>query len=127
MTDMDDSLKYTQSSANELLPAVKDRLAELQQAYATLERLNLQARASSETNGGGPSSTSAWKQATEQIGDLLEWFNERNLIVRDVAQGLIDFPAILGGEDVVLCWRAPEPSVDFWHYPDAGFAGRQPI
>ncbi|MGI8425857.1 MAG: DUF2203 domain-containing protein [Actinomycetota bacterium] len=123
---MDGPGKYTQQSANELLPLVRERLAELQGAYAVLQKLNAEVKRTSETNGGSGRG-SDWKEATEKLAVLLEWFNERDIIVRDVAQGLIDFPAILNGEEVVLCWKAPEPAVEFWHYPDAGFAGRQPL
>jgi len=123
---MDGSYKYTQQSANELLPLVREQLAELQAAYAVLQNLNAQVARSSETNGGSGRS-SGWKEATDKLAVLLEWFHGRNVIVRDVAQGLIDFPGILNGEEVVLCWKAPEPAVEFWHYPDAGFAGRRPL
>ena len=42
-------------------------------------------------------------------------------------EGLVDFPAILGGRPVYLCWKFDEPSVLFWHDLEAGFAGRQPL
>lgn len=41
--------------------------------------------------------------------------------------GLVDFPAELAGRPVYLCWRLGEPSVQFWHDRDAGYASRQPI
>ena len=41
--------------------------------------------------------------------------------------GLVDFPARIGGRAVLLCWRSDEPSVAWYHEPDAGFAGRKPI
>jgi len=41
--------------------------------------------------------------------------------------GLVDFPAKLGGREVLLCWRSDEPRVAWYHEPDAGFAGRKPI
>jgi hypothetical protein len=47
--------------------------------------------------------------------------------VKDPDTGLVDFPALRHGEDVLLCWRAGEDSVEFWHDLESGFAGRQPI
>lgn len=41
--------------------------------------------------------------------------------------GLVDFPARIEGEDVLLCWRSDEERVGFFHTYDAGFAGRTPI
>jgi hypothetical protein len=42
-------------------------------------------------------------------------------------EGLVDFPAMLAGRPVYLCWKLDEPRVLFWHDLDAGFAGRQPL
>ena len=41
--------------------------------------------------------------------------------------GLVDFPGEIAGESVLLCWRSDEPAVVWYHTPDGGFAGRQPI
>lgn len=40
-------------------------------------------------------------------------------------EGLVDFPAILHGREVFLCWKLGEPEVQHWHDLDAGFAGRR--
>ena len=47
--------------------------------------------------------------------------------LKDRRLGLVDFPSELDGRRVLLCWRLGEPSVQFWHDEDAGFAGRQPL
>ncbi|RMI00520.1 MAG: DUF2203 family protein [Calditrichaeota bacterium] len=41
--------------------------------------------------------------------------------------GLVDFPAVIDGREVFLCWRSDEPSIQYYHDIDAGYAGRQPI
>ncbi len=41
--------------------------------------------------------------------------------------GLVDFPAILDGKEVFLCWQYGEEEVLFWHPVDTGFMGRQPL
>lgn len=41
--------------------------------------------------------------------------------------GLVDFPSEIDGERVLLCWRSDEPTVSYYHSPDAGYAGRKPI
>ena len=53
----------------------------------------------------------------EQIGCAFKGFDA----------GLIDFPAVLDGRDVFLCWHYDEPHVAHWHEILGGFAGRQPI
>ena len=47
--------------------------------------------------------------------------------VKDPETGLLDFPAIRHGEEVLLCWRAGEDSVEWWHDQESGVAGRRPI
>ena len=41
--------------------------------------------------------------------------------------GLIDFPAVIEGDDVLLCWRSDEPELLYYHGIDEGYAGRKPI
>lgn len=43
------------------------------------------------------------------------------------AEGLVDFPAVLNGRKVYICWKLGEPRVLFWHELEAGYAGRQPL
>ncbi len=47
--------------------------------------------------------------------------------LKDRRIGLIDFPSELEGQPVLLCWQLGEPSVQFWHDADSGYAGRQPL
>jgi hypothetical protein len=44
---------------------------------------------------------------------------------KSAAEGLVDFPAVLDGRLVYLCWRLGEPAVEYWHDLEAGFQGRQ--
>ena len=49
-------------------------------------------------------------------------------ILRDLDAGLVDFPARLDdGREYLLCWVLGEPAVEWWHWPDTGFAGRRPL
>jgi len=52
---------------------------------------------------------------------------ELDVVVRDLERGLIDFPSLLGGEEIYLCWLLDEPEVVYWHAPESGFGGRQPL
>lgn len=61
---------------------------------------------------------------------LQEYVNElRDLGVepKNGLEGLIDFPCLMDGREVYLCWRLGEPEVLFWHDLDSGFAGRQSL
>jgi hypothetical protein len=47
--------------------------------------------------------------------------------LRDIPSGLVDFPALVNGRQVWLCWRLGEDRVDWWHELTTGVAGRRPI
>ena len=47
--------------------------------------------------------------------------------LRDIATGLIDFPALVNGRPVWLCWRLGEDDVGWWHEADVGFDQRKPL
>ena len=47
--------------------------------------------------------------------------------VKDADEGLVDFPALRGGEEILLCWRLGEDEIAFWHDLEQGFAGRRPL
>ena len=46
---------------------------------------------------------------------------------KSAADGLVDFPSLMDGRIVLLCWKLGEPEVLHWHELEAGFAGRQII
>lgn len=59
---------------------------------------------------------------------MLEYQDELHRLgieLKDHHTGLVDFPALMEGREVYLCWRLGEPEVAHWHEIDAGFAGRQ--
>ena len=57
----------------------------------------------------------------------VEKLNEMGLIVKDIDEGLVDFPFELKGRELMLCWRLGEDKIKYWHTHEEGFEGRQPI
>jgi hypothetical protein len=47
--------------------------------------------------------------------------------LRDIGTGLVDFPALVSGRPVWLCWKLGEDDITYWHELDAGIAGRKPL
>ena len=47
--------------------------------------------------------------------------------LKDPDTGLIDFLSLRNGREIYLCWRLGEERINYWHYLDTGFAGRQPL
>ena len=101
---------------------VEEARAYLPRLKELVDRIVISAKAvaRARSNGhGGPS------------GDVQEALAElaaNDIVVRDTRTGLIDFHA-LGSDDVVylLCWRAGEDDLGWWHLPEEGFAGRKPL
>jgi hypothetical protein len=52
---------------------------------------------------------------------------ELDITLRDIKTGLIDFPALLSGRPIWLCWRLGEAEVGHWHAHDEGFDRRRPL
>src|SRR5689334_684933 len=46
---------------------------------------------------------------------------------KGAVEGLVDFPCMLDGRLVFLCWRLGESEVLHWHDLESGFGGRQPL
>ena len=76
------------------------------------------------SNGHGPSVTGG----SQELRDVLQELDGRGIIVRDPERGLIDFPAEApDGRTYLLCWLDGEDTIDWWHWPEDGFAGRTPL
>ena len=63
----------------------------------------------------------------DQMQADVAWLDERGIVLRDIATGLLDFPALAGGRQVWLCWRLGEDRIEYWHGTEEGFAGRKPL
>lgn len=102
---------WTLAEATAALPAVREKV----------ERIRELLRARPTANGQGA-------RLDAEIARLVDELQTDGIIVRDPARGLIDFPALTpSGATYLLCWLDGEDSIDWWHWPDAGFAGRTPI
>jgi hypothetical protein len=53
--------------------------------------------------------------------------DELGITLREIETGLVDFPALVTGRQVWLCWRLGEGDIDWWHELDEGFGGRRPL
>ena len=119
---------YTREEARELLPQLRqwlDQLHDLQQKLEPREeQLNLLLQRGQDAGG---SIVNAWVKTVADMRDLLKEFERREIQIKDIERGLIDFPAIIGGREVFLCWEKDEADVEFWHDLDTGYAGREKI
>ena len=57
----------------------------------------------------------------------IEELEATGVVIKDVEQGLLDFPSKRFDEEVWLCWKVEESEIKFWHAKDEGFTGRKPL
>jgi hypothetical protein len=119
---------YTVDEANTRLDLVGAIVRRIRDARAQLteEGFDQSFSTISELTGG------AWPGAEHAAAALevalgFDRLEELDVVVRDLERGIIDFPSLLGGEEIYLCWLVGEPSVGHWHAVESGFGGRQPL
>jgi hypothetical protein len=117
---------YSRNEARALLPQVRRWLGRMQHLRPQIERQEkrLKQMMAGDHDLGGETVNDCLKALIELRGLLLE-FHRRDIQIKDLDRGLIDFPAILGGKEVFLCWEQDEEDIEFWHDLDAGYAGRE--
>lgn len=117
---------YTREQARELLPQLRAWLNEIQSLRADLVKYEqrLGSLMSAGDDAGGLS-VNANARALARLHELSREFSSRDIYVKDPDRGLVDFPAIIGGREVFLCWESDEDDIEFWHDIDTGFAGRE--
>jgi hypothetical protein len=62
-----------------------------------------------------------------QFYKVIEGLNEMGIIVKDIDDGLVDFPFKVNGDDAYLCWQLGEQKIRYWHDCESGYENRQPI
>jgi len=66
-------------------------------------------------------------KSTQDTKDTLAEIDAIGVQVKDLEKGLLDFPCVLDGQTVLLCWKLGEREIAFWHSIEDGFAGRKPL
>jgi hypothetical protein len=84
-------------------------------------------------NGGGippaelAEAAAVVEREARELARTVDEIGAHGAQVKDVDEGLIDFPARRGDETVLLCWRLGEDEIAYWHTVEDGFAGRRPL
>lgn len=66
-----------------------------------------------------------FEAAVQEVEEIVANIEDAGCIVRSIDLGLVDFPAVINGEEVFLCWRVGEEEVMYYHGPEDGYAGRR--
>lgn len=115
---------FTLEQAQRLLPEVLARAEEVIAIRADLMELQSALRAGTHSPLGGLPEAKGFEA---RLSELLGWFQGQGIDLKGIAPLLLDFPALLGGDAVLLCWLEGERELRWYHKPEHGFAGRKLI
>lgn len=127
---------YAIDEANASLPEVERILGALRDQREELIALRDRVVAASPPDDETPTDDAAEKIRLLRLGmqGLIDQMQagvarlvELDITLRDISTGLIDFPALVSGRPIWLCWRLGEDDVAHWHSVDEGFDSRRPL
>ena len=122
------SRHYTIDEARSMLPQVRKWLDQIDHLRSRIERLEkLIGMLVGEGNDIGGGSVDQSVKHLSELKVLLREFESREILIKDIDRGLIDFPALRDGREVFLCWERGEEDIEHWHDLDTGFSGREPL
>jgi hypothetical protein len=125
---MQHSVHYSLVEASALLSEVAELMERMRAARDRLGDAEARAAlaAAGGTNGGGKPGRTV-SEGFLELREAMMWLRMREIVLRDLDRGLVDFPALREGAEIYLCWQEGEEEIGFWHEPDAGFTGRRPL
>lgn len=124
--------RYTLEEANALLPLIRQELKQLQEMADELEEQYIAYRklktvVQGKQNVEDPLFELESKLDFMQIefNQYVDNFTRKGILMKSIEPGLIDFPAVIDGEEVLLCWREGEAYITHYHGWNDGFIGRK--
>lgn len=113
---------FTPEEASQTLPYVKRLVEDALHAGKTLRSLY-------DLYGDSVAEREDYQNNANLFKKVMNEFQQLGCDYKDwnFEVGLVDFPAIIDGQEVLLCWKSDEASLQFYHGMHDGFAGRKPI
>ncbi|MGC8668007.1 MAG: DUF2203 domain-containing protein [Chthonomonadales bacterium] len=120
---------FTLEEARAWLPQLRARFQRIHSLYAELHELRAAFEAAQRIirgNGSSPKKT-GFEARAQELTAILQEIMAAGIEVKDIGRGLVDFPHLMDGREVFLCWELSEDDIRYWHPIDAGYAGRVPL
>ena len=113
---------FTPQEANKTLPLVKNIVNDILKTGRKIRELAQTLGTSFDSHAEAQGLLSELRENFAELENIGCSYKDFNFSV-----GLVDFPAIIDDEEVLLCWRSDEPEIKYFHSISAGYAGRRPI
>lgn len=117
------------------LQEARAQLSRLRRAFQELHDLadsiratsprHADARKAADGNGGSDAGSGPYMEVNVRFQAILAELGEEGIQIKDVRRGLVDFPHLKEGREVLLCWQLGEETISYWHELETGFAGRR--
>jgi len=65
--------------------------------------------------------------AVRRIREYSDELRDVGVELRDMARGIVDFPAVIGGRAVCFCWELGQERIEYWHDRGEALAHRRPV
>lgn len=124
---------YDIDAANARVEELRPILQQLREDRDAVAVANNELRRLRETNGSSKHAEEM-KEREKEIRTLVRRMQASvarieawSVALRDIETGLVDFPALVSGRPVWLCWRLGEGDIEWWHEHDRGFEDRKPL
>jgi hypothetical protein len=127
---------FSLQEANELIPMVDQQIKTLQGLKRQFEAKYLELKKlkerSYDTEGGLDNDPFFTLEAELEFLQIeakshIQSFQTKGIELKDIDIGLVDFPSMLGDQEILLCWRQGEEHIEYYHTRNDGFSGRKPI
>ncbi|MGH7262439.1 MAG: DUF2203 domain-containing protein [Candidatus Rokuibacteriota bacterium] len=134
----EESKKYfTPHEVEALIPDLTEIVGRLMDTHGELGEIRAALRQEQHRimlSGGGILDQETWRERTRRLEELTRQVQRGigavvNLggVPKDLGMGLVDFPYLVNDQEVNLCWRFGETTIEFWHGLDEGYTGRKPL
>jgi hypothetical protein len=127
---------FTPEEANGALDEVRplvEQMVERRRAHVAALTRQEELEGHIRGNGGGippaelADAAADVEREADELARAIDALNDLGVEVKDIDEGLVDFPALRRGETVLLCWKLGEEEIAYWHTIEDGFAGRRPL
>ncbi|HPN38891.1 MAG TPA: DUF2203 domain-containing protein [Melioribacteraceae bacterium] len=113
---------FTPKEAIKTLPLVKSIVKDILRCGNELKEISETSDENIKNNNKIRTLILEMQKYMEELEELGCSFKDWNFTI-----GLVDFPSIIDGEEVLLCWKSDEETIKYYHTEEKGYSGRKPI